>query len=252
MKTCRRFTLIELLVVIAIIAILASMLLPALNQARGKAKTMQCVNNFKDAALAMSLYLNDNREMFPRYNVTAANDNMVWAARLARGGYFKTGRAMVCPGEPQVLTNGTGMAAAMQQDIDKQNFFNGSAGTSFYYVAFGYNYSYLGEAARDKSGAIISKPISVNLSRVRKPGRVILYTDNREHSINRSIYFVVPKQGTTSNQGFVWSWHGGPVTTAWVDGHVTTPRVNNANPYVSDPFRNGCADEPDNYFSIWQ
>ena len=85
MKTCRRFTLIELLVVIAIIAILASMLLPALNQARGKAKTMQCVNNFKDAALAMSLYLNDNREMFPRYNVTAANDNMVWAARLARG-----------------------------------------------------------------------------------------------------------------------------------------------------------------------
>ena len=130
--------------------------------------------------------------------------------------------------------------------------FNGSAGTSFYYVAFGYNYSYLGEAARDKSGAIISKPISVNLSRVRKPGRVILYTDNRDHSINRSIYFVVPKQGTTSNQGFVWSWHGGPVTTAWVDGHVTTPRVNNANPYVSDPFRNGCADEPDNYFSIWQ
>jgi len=94
------FTLIELLVVIGIIAILAALLMPALNKAREKAMQTDCVNNNKQLAAAIMLYASDNRGSFPHCT------NGSWGAGKEGGWVYYN--AFPCPSKGQFdVTRGT-------------------------------------------------------------------------------------------------------------------------------------------------
>ena len=99
------FTLIELLVVIAIIAILAAILLPALNSARERGRSASCINNLKQIGLALDMY-ESTYEWYPHYNLHTGTANVWGSIFMQRFGLAK--EIFICPSWPDGV-NGVGI-----------------------------------------------------------------------------------------------------------------------------------------------
>jgi len=223
-KKRNRFTLIELLVVIAIIAILAAMLMPALQQARERGRAARCVSNMKQQGMAFQLYAQAFDDCVIRYmnnwvRYNSAWYSALWAAYMAQENLTKK-EVFLCDSLPS-----TGHSVFTQDDG-----FKSRPNTNFRFIGYGFSYYCAGSGTvrRGKSNGNVTAYTNMKYADIPQASKMIFVTDSYayyEGKYKCGHYRITYMESDVTGAdrpsiGNPDPRHGGRVNVLYGDGHV--------------------------------